>query len=157
MAKDAQESACCSRPQRCGVRGRIIGPPNRSRDSPAHQPRSQRPMPEEAETRSSRSGDPPAVDSRGSNYGNPVWVNCRDPAVVRGGQLHPSKATNPPARSIVSSVPIADVPRTSPTGAVEPSQSPSLGDGLRPIPDVSLRRAQIETFAEKSKKPYSEG
>jgi hypothetical protein len=38
-----------------------------------------------------------------------LWVNCRDPAVIREGQLHPSKATNPPARSIVSSVPIADM------------------------------------------------
>ena len=31
--------------------------------------------------------------------------NCRDPPVIREGQLHPSKQTNPPARSIVSSVP----------------------------------------------------
>jgi hypothetical protein len=25
-----------------------------------------------------------------------LWVNCRDPAVIREGQLHPSKPTNPP-------------------------------------------------------------
>jgi hypothetical protein len=30
-------------------------------------------------------------------------------AVIREGQLHPSKPTNPPARSIVSSVPIAEI------------------------------------------------
>jgi hypothetical protein len=38
-----------------------------------------------------------------------LWVNCRDPAVIRGGQHHPSKPTNPPARSIVSSVPVTDL------------------------------------------------
>jgi hypothetical protein len=40
---------------------------------------------------------------------SPVRVNCRDPAVIREGQLHPSKPTNPPARSIVSSVPLPDI------------------------------------------------
>ena len=31
--------------------------------------------------------------------------NCRDPAVLRERQLHPSELTNPPAQAIVSSVP----------------------------------------------------
>jgi hypothetical protein len=31
------------------------------------------------------------------------------PAGIREGQLHPSKPTDPPARSIVSSVPITDI------------------------------------------------
>src|SRR6516162_6537109 len=53
------------------------------------------------------------------------------PAVIREGQLHPSKPTNPSARSIVSSVPIADIWRTPLTTAVEPSSSSSLDDGSR--------------------------
>jgi hypothetical protein len=52
-------------------------------------------------------------DRSASPVGGPVWVNCGDPAVIREGQLHPSKPTNPPARSIVSSVPIADIWGTS--------------------------------------------
>jgi hypothetical protein len=73
----------------------------------------------------SSAGWPHLADRSASPGGGPVWVNCRDPAVIREGQLHPSKPTNPPARSIVSSVPIADIPRT-----------PSLGDGSRPFPDI---------------------
>ena len=44
------------------------------------------------------------------------------PAVIREGQLHPCKPTNPPARSIVSSVPIAEPTSDEPllASAVEP-------------------------------------
>ena len=49
-----------------------------------------------------------ASPARPQSTGGPVWVNCRDPAVIREGQLHPSKPTNPPARSVVFSVPGTD-------------------------------------------------
>ena len=53
-----------------------------------------------------------------------LWVNCRDPAVIREGQLHPSKPTNPPARSIVSSMPKADFRRFSPNCRRQPTFRP---------------------------------
>jgi hypothetical protein len=61
-----------------------------------------------------------AGDRRTNTRSSLLWVNCRDPAVIREGQLHPSKPTSPPARSIVSSVPIADIGRTSLTTAFKP-------------------------------------
>src|SRR5262249_41004850 len=36
-------------------------------------------------------GQPP--DRSASPGGGPVWVNCRDPAVIGTSQLHPSKPT----------------------------------------------------------------
>jgi hypothetical protein len=53
--------------------------------------------------------------------------------VIKEGQLHPSKPTNPPARSIVSSVPIAEISRTSPKTAIEPLQSLTLDDRSPPL------------------------
>jgi hypothetical protein len=65
-------------------------------------------------------------------------TNCRDPAVIREGQLHPSKPTNPPARSIVSSVPIADIWRTPHEPPLSnPWQLSSVDDGSCPFPDLA--------------------
>jgi hypothetical protein len=67
-----------------------------------------------------RTSEAPPDERGGNRYVRPTATaphsdstNCRDPAVIREGQLYPSKPTNPPARSIVSSVPIADIWGTS--------------------------------------------
>jgi hypothetical protein len=50
-------------------------------------------------------GDSAAVAMPNRTAASPVWVNGGGPAVARERQLHPSKPTNPPVQSIVSSVP----------------------------------------------------
>jgi hypothetical protein len=59
----------------------------------------------------------------------------------------PEKADQPLLQSIIFSVPIADIWRTSQTTAAEPSQSSSLGDGSCPFTFRTLPFASAVAFS----------